>query len=231
MSLDTALSQGSGRILRAYARCRRPPVGIPRIGAQIGLPKVIGESLQRDGRKEGGGRREGGRNREEGGRSKKGGKKEGPSCGPWGPWGLLGSSRAVPGGSWVVLGGSRGAPWGLPGAAWEFLGSPQGVLGCLWGFGGARGAKTDDSWDLFLGLLASSLAVERATGEKSVDRLTCLPGGPNRRFWGPLLGPPGKQVDCRRGNQRQIRRQSNTLARKPKRTILGTSSWASWQAC
>ena len=124
--------------------------------------------------------------------------KEGPSCGPWGPWGLLGSSRAVPGGSWVVLGGSRGGPWGLPGAAWEFLGAPQGVLGCLWGFGGARGAKTDDSWDLFLGLLASSLAVERATGEKSVDRLTCLPGGPNRRFWGPLLGPPGKQFHCRK---------------------------------
>ena len=36
----------------------------------------------------------------------------------------------------------------------EFLGSPQGVLGCLSGFGGARGAKTDDSEDLFLGLLA-----------------------------------------------------------------------------
>ena len=144
--------------------------------------------------------------------------------------GALERCLGAPGGSWVVLGGSRGAPWELPGAAWEFLGARQGVLGCLWGFGGARGAKTDDSWDLFLGLLASSLAVERATGEKSVDRLTCLPGGPNRRFWGPLLGPPGKQVDCRRGNQRQIRRQSNMLARKPKRTILGTSSWASWQA-
>ena len=54
----------------------------------------------------------------------------------------------------MVLGGSRGAPWGPPGAVWEFLGSPQGILGCLLGFGGARGAKTDDSEDLFLGLLA-----------------------------------------------------------------------------
>ena len=115
---------------------------------------MVGQNLQRDGRKEGGGRRKGGRNREEGGRRKEGGKKEGPSCGPWGPEGFLGSSRAVPGWSRVVLGGSRGAPWGPPGAVWEFLGSPQGILGCLLGFGGARGAKTDDSEDLFLGLLA-----------------------------------------------------------------------------
>ena len=57
------------------------------------------------------------------------------------------------------------------------------------------------------------------------------PWSQNGRFLGPLLGPPGKHVDCRRGNQRKIRRQSNMLARRPKRTILGTSSWASWQAC
>ena len=41
-------------ILRAYARCRRPPVGIARIGAQIGLPKVIDERWHREegGRKD-----------------------------------------------------------------------------------------------------------------------------------------------------------------------------------
>ena len=54
----------------------------------------------------------------------------------------------------MVLWGSRGAPWGPLRAVWEFLGSPQGILGGLLGFGGARGAKTDDSEDLFLGLLA-----------------------------------------------------------------------------
>ena len=145
---------GAADILRAGARCRRPPVGIPRVGAQTGWPEVVGKNLQRDGRKEGGGRRKGGRNREEGGRRKEGGKKEGLSCGPWGPGGFLGSSRAVPRWSRVVLWGSRGAPWGPLGAVWEFLGSPQGILGCLLGFGGARGAKTDDSEDLFLGLLA-----------------------------------------------------------------------------
>ena len=146
--------------------------------------------MQRDGRKEGGGRRrKGGRNREEGGRRKEGGKKEGPSCGPWGPEGFLGSSRAVPGWSRVVLGGSRGAPWGPPGAVWEFLGSPQGVLGCLWGFGGACGAKTDDSWDLFLGLLASMLTVEKRIA----------PGGPRRevtRVRGGILGLGGCPTSC-----------------------------------
>ena len=214
---------GAADILRAGARCRRPPVGIPRVGAQTGWPEVVGKKLQRDGRKEGGGRRKGGRNREEGGRRKEGGKKEGPSCGPWGPEGFLGSSRAVPGWSRVVLGGSRGAPWGPPGAVWEFLGSPQGILGCLLGFGGARGAKTDDSEDLFLGLLAGRFAVERATGDKAGKSRTCLPGDQNGRFWGPLLGAPGKHVCCRKGNGRQSREQANMLARRPKRTILGTS--------
>ena len=195
-------------ILRAGARCRRPPVGIPRVGAQTGWPEVVGKHLQSDGRKEGGGRRrKGGRNREEGGRRKEGGKKEGLSCGPWGPGGFLGSSRAVPGWSRVVLGGSRGPPWGPPGAVWEFLGHPQGVLGCLLGFGGARGAKTDDSEDLFLGFLAGRFAVERATSDKAGNSRTCLPGDQNGRFWGPLLGAPGRQVCCRKGNGRQSRKQ------------------------
>ena len=135
---------------------------------------------------------------QKGGRRKEGGKKEGLSCGPWGPGGFLGSSRAVPGCSWVVLGGSRGAPWGLPGAVWEFLGSPQVVLGCLLGFGGARGAKTDDSEDLFLGLLAGRFAVERATGDKAGNRRTCLPGDQNGRFWGLPFRPRSNHISCRK---------------------------------
>ena len=144
-----------------------------------------------EGREKGGRREEEEEGRQEQGRGREEvrGKKQGLSCGPWGPGGFLGSSRAVPGWSRVVLGGSRGAPWGPPGAVWEFLGSPQGILGCLLGFGGAHGAKTDDSGDLFLGLLASMLAVERATGDKAGNRRTCLPGGQNGRFWGPPLQP------------------------------------------
>ena len=87
---------GAADILRAGARCRRPPVGIPRVGAQTGWPEVVGKKLQRDGRKEGGGRRKGGRNREERGRRKEGGKKEGLSCGPWGPRGFLWALRFRP---------------------------------------------------------------------------------------------------------------------------------------
>ena len=178
-----------------------------------------------EGREKGGRREEEEEGRQEQGRGREEvrGKKQRLSCGPWGPGGFLGSSRAVPRWSRVVLWGSRGAPWGPLGAVWEFLGSPQGILGCLLGFGGARGAKTDDSEDLFLVLLASRFAVERATGDKAGNSRTCLPGDQNRRFWGPLLGAPGKHVCCRKGNGRQSREQANMLARRPKRTILGTS--------
>ena len=122
MSSVTALSQGSGRILRAGARCRRPPDGNTRIGAQIGWPKIVDKSFQSEQggrreegrrREEGGGTpREGGRNREEGGRSKEGGKKEG----------LVGAP-----------GESLGAPWELASGAWELLGAPCELHGCSWG--------------------------------------------------------------------------------------------------
>ena len=123
------------------------------------------------------------------------------------PRGLFGSSWALPRGSWDVFWGSvvpvepkrtilRTSSW----ASWQ-----AGLL-----LKGQRATKqekvehvcqetkTDDSGDLFLGLLASMFAVERATGDRADNRRTCLPGDRNGRFWGPPFRPPGNHVHCRK---------------------------------
>ena len=96
-----------------------------------------------------------------------------------------------------------GAPGWSSGVPGMLLGDPQGLFGSSW-------ALPRGSWNVFWG--------------------SVVPVEP-KRFWGPLLGAPGKHVCCRKGNGRQSRKQSNMIARRPKRTILGTSSWGSWQPC
>ena len=125
--------------------------------------------------------------------------------------GAPGWSSGVPG---VLLGDPRGlfgSSWALPRASWDvFWGSvvpvePKRTIlrtssWASWqaGFLSKRETKTDDSGDLFLGLLASRFAVERATGDRAGNRRTCLPGDQNGRFWGPPFRPPGKHVHCRK---------------------------------
>ena len=187
-----------------------------------------------EGREKGGRREEEEEGRQEQGRGREEvrGKKQGLSCGPWGPGGFLGSSRAVPGWSsgvpGVLLGDSRGlfgSSWALPRGSWDvFWGSvvpvePKRTIlrtssWSSWQAGllskgqqatkqetvehVCQETKTDDSGDLFLGLLASMLPVERATGDRAENRRTCLPGDRNGRFWGPPFRPPGNQVHCRK---------------------------------
>jgi hypothetical protein len=93
----------------------------------------------------------------------------------------------------TILGTSSWASWQ---AVWLSKGQQANNLSTV--EPACQEAQTDDSGDLFLGLLASRLTVEEAPSEKSKDSRTCLPGGPNGRFLGPPFRPPGKQFDCRK---------------------------------
>ena len=93
----------------------------------------------------------------------------------------------------TILGTSSWASWQ---AVWLSKGQQANNLSTV--EPACQEAQTDDSGDLFLGLLASRLTVEEATSDKSEDSRTCLPGSPNGRFLGPLLGPPGNQFHCRK---------------------------------
>ena len=86
----------------------------------------------------------------------------------------------------TILGTSSWASWQ---AVWLSKGQQANNLSTV--EPACQEAQTDDSGDLFLGLLASRLTVEEATSDKSEDSRTCLPGGPNGRFLGPPFRPPG----------------------------------------
>ena len=103
---------GAADILRAGARCRRPPVGIPRVGAQTGWPEVVGKKVA-EGREKGGRREEEGRQEQGRGREEEGGREERGTF----LWSL----------------GSRGVPWELSSGAWVLLGGPRGFQGCSLG--------------------------------------------------------------------------------------------------
>ena len=225
-------------ILRAGARCRRPPCR-DRQGwctdwlARSGWPKFA-EGREKGGRREEGGGREAGTGKREGGGRREGRKRDFPVVlgvqgGSLGALerclGGLGWSSGVPG---VLLGYSRGlfgCSWALPRGSWDvFWGSvvpvePKRTIlrtssWASWQAGlllkGQRATKqekvehvcqetkTDDSGDLFLGLLASMFAVERATGDRADNSRTWLPGDRNGRFWGPPFRPPGNHVHCRK---------------------------------
>ena len=144
------------------------------------------------------------------------------SSGAWvllgGPRGFQGCSSGTPGGCLGVLGlsprGSWDVFWGLVvpvepkrtilrTSSWS---SWQPCLLSKWQQATkqetvehvCQETKTDDSGDLFLGLLASMFAVERATGDRAENRRRCLPGDRNGRFWGPPFRPPGNHVHCRK---------------------------------
>ena len=173
-------------ILRAGARCRRPPCR-DRQGwctdwlARSGWQKFA-EGREKGGRREEEGRQEQGRGREEeGGREERG--------------------------TFLWSLGSRGVPWELSSGAWVVSGGPRGFQGCSLGTpGGCLGG---------LGLSPGGLGMSFG--------VRWCPWSQNGRFWGPLLGAPGRHVCCRKGNGRQSRKQANMFARRPKRTILGTS--------
>ena len=105
------------------------------IGAQIGLPKVIGNKLQRDGRKEGGGRRKGGRT----GKREGGGRREGRKRG-------LPVVLGVQGGSLGALERCLGAPGWSSGVPGVLLGDSRGLFGRSW-------ALHKGSWDVFWSLV------------------------------------------------------------------------------
>ena len=120
---------------------------------------------------------------------------------------LFGSSWALPRVSWDVFWGSvvpvepkrtilRTSSWG----SWQagLLLKGQRATKQTTGEHACQETKTDDSGDLFLGLLASMLAVERATGDKAGNRRTCLPGDQNGRFWGPPFRPRSNHISCRK---------------------------------
>ena len=138
--------------------------------------------------------------------------------------GLFGSSWALPRGSWDVFWGSvvpveptrtilRTSSW----SSWQagLLSKGQQATKQETVEHVCQETKTDDAGDLFLGLLASMLAVERATGDKAGNRRTCLPGDQNGRFWGPPFRPPGNHVYCRKKE-------------RPRRTPAGGDTGPLW---
>ena len=123
--------------------------------------------------------------------------------------GLFGRSWALPRGSWDVFWGSvvpvepkrtilRTSSW----ASWQagLLSKGQRATKQEKVEHACQETKTDDSGDLFLGLLASMFAVERATGDRAENKRTCLPGDRNGRFQGLPCRPRSTQISCRKRN-------------------------------